>query len=960
MSPPPKTRQQLVRALVEAPDDVRARRLARDAARLTDERCASLLLERFSPLPLDDRPRAESVVRAARAIAAVDGGDVCRAVALRLAGVLEHLDGHPAKARRQLMESARLLSGASRFLDAGDVYRILVDVQMRAEDYTGAREMAQRARRCYARQGRIDPRRLGSLEMNIGNLHHRRDEHSEALEAYSRARRHYRRAGETLHLGIVDYNRANVLILVDRTREARRLYEQARETFVKRKIPALIAQADFALAGIDLIEGRLDACIERLRNSRERLEALGDRLRLAHADLDAAEAFLRLNRPAEAERAAKLADGFFRRAGQIAESAMCAGVLGGAALQRGEARQASRLFARGRDLQRGLKNRVAAAMLEIGQAQAELHAGRPRVASRIARGAAAVLAQRKLGSRQARALAVGAEAALESGRLRAAKDLASRARALARRHRDVRVELAALMTLGRTAERRGEPDVAYRHLLAAERCVEKLRRGITSEESQLAFALDKSEVYEALILNRLNRGDRQSVRRALVFAERGKARALTERLAQGHIELFGSGSPRTKRLIEKLSDIEQKLALVESRLDDPASASGMRSARIADLESLTRLRMQTLERLARNDPERACLVGAKPPDPMGCLRSLASDEIVLEYTRAGDEFHLFAMEQGRVEAYRGVAPVGRVAELADLLRFHLSKGVLGEDHAARFGGYIETTIRTYLERLHDLLLRPVADRLEGKRVRIIPHGILHGLPFHAMESGGAALVDLCTVSYVPSLATLELLSRRSPASVAAPMVLGVADRAAPLIRREVDAVRRRLHGARVFRGRAATREVLRRSEDRPSLLHVACHGMYSEDGPWSSGLRLGDTWLSLPDLYAMKGMARLVVLSGCETGRGTVYSGDEWVGLVRGFLQAGAGAVVASLWEVHDRCTLSLMEDFYAGLANGLPVAHALTMAQRNARRREPLPLRWAPFVVIGEPELRIPLREVA
>jgi CHAT domain-containing protein len=141
---------------------------------------------------------------------------------------------------------------------------------------------------------------------------------------------------------------------------------------------------------------------------------------------------------------------------------------------------------------------------------------------------------------------------------------------------------------------------------------------------------------------------------------------------------------------------------------------------------------------------------------------------------------------------------------------------------------------------------------------------------------------------------------------------------------------------------------------------VACHGVYCEDGPWSSGLRLGDAWVSLPDLYAMRGMARLVVLSGCETGRGTVYSGDEWVGLVRGFLQAGASSVVASLWEVHDRCTVSLMEDFYGGIAGGLPVAKALALAQRAARRRDSMPLRWAPFVVIGEPELRVPLRKVA
>ena len=141
---------------------------------------------------------------------------------------------------------------------------------------------------------------------------------------------------------------------------------------------------------------------------------------------------------------------------------------------------------------------------------------------------------------------------------------------------------------------------------------------------------------------------------------------------------------------------------------------------------------------------------------------------------------------------------------------------------------------------------------------------------------------------------------------------------------------------------------------------MACHGFYSEDGPSTGGLRLGDSWLSLPELYGLRRTARLVVLSGCETGRGTVYSGDEWVGLVRGFLQAGAQSVVASLWEVHDRATVSLMDDFYGAMAGGVPVAEALAMAQRRARRADSMPLRWAPFVVIGDPRLRIARREAA
>ena len=629
-------------------------------------------------------------------------------------------------------------------------------------------------------------------------------------------------------------------------------------------------------------------------------------------------------------------------------------------MQQGRPGQAVRLFTRGRDLQRRVANRVGAALLEIGQAQAELMSGRATQAVATARRACRVLQRAGLGSREARALAVGAEAAFEAGRPARARRWAGRARDLARRKRDPRVEISALMVLGRLEQEAGNHAAGYRYLRSAERCVERLRRGITTEESRLAFALDKSEVYEALILNRLEVGGRKAVRQALIFAERGKARALAERLSEGQLGALGGSNPRSRKLLERLAAVEQRLALAESRLQETGDAAGLRGERMTRLEQLTSERLRTLDSLSRSDALSAALVGAAPPDPERSIRELRANELVLEYTEAGGSFHLFAIDRDRVEAFPAIAEVNDVREIIDRLRFQLSKGVLGEAHAERFGQFIAATIRGYFEQLHETLLGPVHDRLGGKLLRIVPHGILHGLPFHALEHEGAALIDHNVVCYSPSLASMAMLSSRPRSASALPLVLGVPDRKAPLIEHEVEAVRRHVSGATVYRGAAATREALRLSERRPALLHVACHGFYCEEGTWNSGLKLGDAWLSLAELYGLRGTARLVVLSGCETGRGTVYSGDEWVGLVRAFLQAGAQTVVASLWETHDQFTVTLMDNFYQALTSGKTVAEALTAAQRRARREDASPLRWAPFVVIGEPHLRLPVRKVA
>jgi CHAT domain-containing protein len=96
-----------------------------------------------------------------------------------------------------------------------------------------------------------------------------------------------------------------------------------------------------------------------------------------------------------------------------------------------------------------------------------------------------------------------------------------------------------------------------------------------------------------------------------------------------------------------------------------------------------------------------------------------------------------------------------------------------------------------------------------------------------------------------------------------------------------------------------------------------------------------------------------VVLSACRTIVGPDLKGDGLQGLARAFLQAGAGAVVASLWEVDDRATMMLMRHFYEGLARqGLSPDRALADAQRRLQRDERWrhPRHWAGFVALGAP----------
>ena len=81
--------------------------------------------------------------------------------------------------------------------------------------------------------------------------------------------------------------------------------------------------------------------------------------------------------------------------------------------------------------------------------------------------------------------------------------------------------------------------------------------------------------------------------------------------------------------------------------------------------------------------------------------------------------------------------------------------------------------------------------------------------------------------------------------------------------------------------------------------------------------------------------------------------------LARAFLVAGARSVVASLWDVEDRSTATLMESFYQHLKEGKTVNSALRQAQSDFIRdygNKAKPNLWAGFEVIGDGTKRFEL----
>ena len=791
------------------------------------------------------------------------------------------------------------------------------------------------------------------VHQNRGGCYEYMGLYEEALAAYAAAEERYRALGMTERLGEILDNRGAILLLLGRGKEALAAHEAAAAIFAAAGLTLSHAKAlsNIGEANRQLADytHSLDA-FEQARRLYDSLGALADKGLLL---IDTAGAYLELNLYDEALAAYQKAHALLRDTGMVHDRARALWGIGSTLIARSELEEAETALVEAADLFAAADNAPLLSGVMLEQAALQEARGEHGAAVATVRRTLSLVSERDLSVQRVYAhlrladLLLTDTSEAESNLLEASR-LAER---LALPHLRYRLN----ERLGSLRRLQGRDEEARVLLEAAVDEIERLRGTVAHETMRASFLRDKTTAYEELLKLHLARGDEKGPHSAFAIAERAKSRALVD-LLTGVVQ--GSVTPSDDAVERRIRDLQADLNVTYSRMFDSTDDDG-HGRPLPDLRG----RAVELEREISQLRLRAAATSDlfAPPEASDSLRHLPSDVTLLAYHLVGDEIVTFFQGKGDIRVVRNTGSAATVARLVRQLDVQWDRLGTGREFAERHMALLERLTQRVLRSLYNELMEPLepllneepvdrtSDRtVASRKLVIVPHGLLHRVPFHALFDGGSYLIERFEVSYAPSAKVYSLCQRRIPRGFDKALVLGVADPSIPAVAEETQAVVQHLPAAELLRDEQATVEALRLKVPGCGVLHLACHGMFRVDNPMFSSLKVGDGWLAASDVTRLDLAGALVTLSACESGRNVVYAGDELMGLTRAFLGAGATTLVASLWLVQDETTAKLMEKWYEHLSEGVGRATAMRNAQLALKDKYPHPYYWAPFVLIG------------
>lgn len=529
------------------------------------------------------------------------------------------------------------------------------------------------------------------------------------------------------------------------------------------------------------------------------------------------------------------------------------------------------------------------------------------------------------------------------------------------RRRDVALgRLALAHVRWRSGDRGGAVKDALGALDALEehqlRQREETLRALSSSETAFAYPLVSGWLLDP------SRGTPDP---ALAFTvmERLRARVLLDALNKVRNEALPSS------LHEERTALLLRISRAQAELRGPLEPL-RREALLADLSALETADAELRDRIARAIP--GTTTPREPPPALEAVQAALGEH------EAMITFQTWAMQGSPELPYRDGSSwalivtrrAARAVRIPDVLALEREVRMFVALIARRDGSERVGAARLYRELLEGAL---GALPKSVERLVLIPDGPLHRLPFDALRAAPDApsVAERYTVSIAPSAALWHRF-RRSPVPHPGSALLALADpelgptpaalelEPLPHARAEVRAAVAALGGeGRVEMGANASERLLKLADlSAYGVVHLAAHAVIDEERPERSAIILApgapdeDGLLQTREIVALSLSGSAVVLAACRSSSGMVLGGEGPLSLARAFFQAGAHAVIGSLWEVRDDEAAALVSAFYRALGEGQSVAEAMGQARRERIGAGAPAAAWASFSVMGDGDL--------
>jgi len=952
---------------------------------MTDSTSSAELLQELIALPPEDRraklftagdPRRVSIelgdeaerlaiVEAARAVTASDvvvaladevGFALAQARARRARAQALTYSGRAAEALDVANDAVRIAEDAGEFIEAGRDRMAVLHALVELGRYEDAMRAGEEARQIFLRAGELAF--AARADINLGVVLQNRDDPASAMMHFERARPAL--VNEPAMLGPLECNRGEALLNLNDLSGAESAFLSARTAFETAGSELAAAIVEGNLADLSVRQGSLHRAMFFFERARRRMEADTSVGHLARVLAEQADALGVLGLPDQARRSYEEALPRLAECGLVAEEGRARAGFARALLALGQLKDAEQELKRAAELFESIQHTSSGAHVELIRAQVADALGDTAMARTLADKALRTLEDRPADAAIAR-YTIAMLALQQNEPQQAIVALTPAIAAVAQL--DIPPLHADLLHLEGLAYRAmGQLERAAHSMQAAVAQIERVRGSLQAERFRAAFLGNRIQVYEDLVRALLDQAREGAVKEAFSTTEQAKSRSLLD-LVRGAVDLTQAaageaGASQDSELLRELSQLRGELNALYSRLNRGGQDNQRRVLGPEWHDSLL-VRERKLEaiedRLA--SAQGVASLFAPPVTLEAALQAVEPGAALVEYFFAGNELIAFVLRDGKARVYRGLAERSSLEDAIRRLRFQIVRASGPAAQMQRRSGRLLDDAQAELHHLYTLLVQPLQPAIaECTTLTFVGHGPLHYVPFHALWDGSQYLIHDAEVNVCPSTSLLVQLMQKPAAhrGHGSRVVVGVADEAAPQIRHEAIAVAQQLSADTVLLDGEATVDRVTSAMHDARIIHLACHGIFALDQPMSSSLRLADRWLTVRDVYGLRLSADLVTLSGCDTGRTRVTSGDELLGLVRGFFAAGAQSMLVSLWSVNDESTAELMSDFYHTWSqrNGEKTSKfaALRLAQLRMIESRPHPVHWAAFQLMGRP----------